>query len=460
MRKTHNSQPSLTYPWLDLDHAQELKALSDLLDEHPKILDLVLQDLSPGILLRSATQPAKGACGMTAEQVFRALLLKQMKGFSYRELHFHLADSQTYRTFCRLGFADKLPSYPALCRNIKHLRAETLEAINRVLLESARDRGIEKGSTVRVDCTVVESNIHPPADSQQLWDCIRVLTRLMGRVQDYLPAGTFVFSNRKKRAKRRCREISTTDNKQIRRKAYQDLLLVTKEVSAMARQARELLDSQGVVQSLLDVVRQEALSLELRHYLELTDRVFDQAYRRVIRGESIPASEKIVSIFEEHTDVIRKDRRDTYYGHKICLTAGKSSMILDCRILDGNPADVTLALESVARQVEIYDRSPRQAVFDGGFASKENLQEIKALGPRDVVFTKGRFLKISDMAKSTWVYRNLRRFRAGIEGCISFLKRVFGLQRCTWRSLPSFKAYVWSSIVACNCLLMARAALQ
>jgi len=300
---------------------------------------------------------------MTAEQVFRALILKQMMGFSYRELRFHLADSQTYRTFCRLGFSQKLPSKSVLSGNIKRLRAETLEEINRLLVKSACDQGIEKGSKVRVDCTVVETNIHPPSDSQQLWDCIRVLTRLMGRVRDFLPAGIFVFSDRKKRAKRRCREIATTGNKQVRQVAYRDLLRVTEDVVAMAGQAHDRLYSDAVPKTLFDIARQEGLGHDLQHFLALTDRVRDQTRRRVLHGESIPASEKIVSIFEEHTDVIRKDYRDTYYGHKICLTAGKSSMILDCKLLDGNPADATLALDAVARLAQIYGRPPSQVVF-------------------------------------------------------------------------------------------------
>lgn len=450
MRKTRDSQPSLTYSWLDLDHAKELKALSALLDKHPRLLELVLQDLS------GDGQKPVGAEGMSAEQVFRALLLKQMKGYSYRELHFHLADSQTYRTFCRVGFAQKVPSKSALCSNIKRLRAETLEEINRQLVRIARDLGIETGSKVRVDCTVTETNIHEPADSHQLWDCIRVLTRLMGRVQKLLPTGTFVFPNRKRRAKRRCREIATTRNKGLRVKAYRDLMKVTREVSNRALKALDQVEK-FVATDFLAVARQEALKHELLHFLGLTQRVLDQTLRRVVKGESIPASEKIVSIFEEHTDVIRKDYRDTYYGHKICLTGGKSSMILDCQILDGNPGDVTLAVSTMERHQSIYGRAPRQAVFDGAFASRSNLKEIKDLGVQDVAFSKGRSLKISDMAKSTWVYRNLRRFRAGIEGCISFLKRAFGLDRCTWRTLPSFKSYVWSSVIACNLLLMARA---
>ena len=182
----------------------------------------------------------------------------------------------------------------------------------------------------------------------------------------------------------------------------------------------------------------------------------DQSRRRVLEGESVPVSEKIVSIFEEHTDIIRKDRRETLYGHKICLTGGASSMILDCTVLQGNPADATLAKTMVDRQVEIYARPPRQIVFDGGFASKMNLSEIKTAGVKDVAFSKSRGMEIGDMVKSAWVYKRLRDFRAGIEGNISFLKRVFGLGRCTWKSWSSFQSYVWSSIFSFNLLVLAR----
>jgi IS5 family transposase len=182
----------------------------------------------------------------------------------------------------------------------------------------------------------------------------------------------------------------------------------------------------------------------------------DQTRRRVLEGESVPAEEKIVSIFEEHTDIIRKDNRETFYGHKICLTGGGSSMILDCTVLEGNPADSTLAKTMADRQVEIFSRPPRQIAFDGGFASKVNLSEIKALGVQDVAFSKHRGLEIGAMVKSSWVYKRLRDFRAGIEGNISFLKRVFGLDRCTWKSWESFQSYVWGSIVSFNLLVFAR----
>jgi IS5 family transposase len=210
----------------------------------------------------------------------------------------------------------------------------------------------------------------------------------------------------------------------------------------------------------LDSKQANALAAELEHYLPLVELVISQTERRVIAGEKVPASEKIVSIFEDHADVIVKDRRETYYGHKVFLTTGKSGLFLDCVIASGNPADSSQAIAMIERQEKLYEQPPRQAAFDGGFASKDNLITIKSIGVDDVAFSKKRGLQVLDMAKSSWVYRRLRDFRAGIEGMISFLKRCFGLDRCTWRSLESFRSYVWGSIVSANLLLMTRHAME
>lgn len=453
MREARKTQSSLRETWLDLDHAKELESMSRLLDAHPTIAELIWQDL-PG----TGAQTTRGAEGLSAEQVLRILVVKQLNGFSYRALAFHLADSRSYQTFCRLGLLDKLPTKSALQANLKALKPATLEAINRMLLGAAQQAKVEMGRTVRTDCTVVESNIHDPKDSELLWDCVRVLSRLLGRARDLLGTDKVEFGNRTRRAKRRRKEIAYAKNDQERQPAYQDLLRITTEVYGHGLKVRDLLRGAQVLNSLglLEALAAKRVAEEFDRFLPLTQRVMDQTQRRVLEGESVPAGEKIVSIFEDHTDIIRKDRRETLYGHKICLTSGASSLILDCKVLEGNPADSTLAKVMVERQSEIYSRPPRQIVFDGGFASKMNLSEIKALGVQDVAFSKGRGLAIGDMVKSTWVYRRLRDFRAGIEGNISFLKRVFGLDRCSWKSRPSFQSYVWGSILSFNLLVLAR----
>jgi IS5 family transposase len=451
MRKTHHHQPSLIEPWLDLEHAKELQAISEILDKRPEINELILHDLQRAAGSREPT----GAHGLSAEQVMRALIVKQLNSFSYRDLAFHLADSRSYQTFCRIGLGETPPSKSALQATIKALSAETLERINRILVRGAVGSKVESGRTVRVDCTVVESNIHRPVDSEQLWDSVRVVVRLMKKARKVLGSELIVFSDRTRRAKRCRYEINNTHLQRKREPAYRDLLKVANETYAFGIQVRQVLaqphDIDPVSAGILD-----AVAGKLDRYLPLMHRVIDQTHRRIVESEKVPATDKVLSIFEDHTDVISKGGRDTFYGHKICLTAGRSSMVLDCVVLDGNPADSTLSVEMIKRQVKLYGRAPKQAVFDGAFASAANLESIKDIkGVQDVVFCKGN-LAISDMAKSSWVYRSLRKFRAGIEGIISFLKRTFGLDRCTWRSRASFHSYVWSSILTCNLMVMAR----
>jgi IS5 family transposase len=452
MRKTYKVQASLLEPYLDVEPARELETMSAIIDSLPHVNALVLQDLRRASRLSGNDV---GCGGMSAEQVLRAAVVKQMNQFSYRELAFHITDSRSYRTFCRLGITETPPSRSTLAANIKALRPQTLEKINRELVFAASKAKIEKGKKVRVDCTVVESNIHPPTDSGLLNDCVRVLTRLMGRAQELLGRDVAVFPNRTRRAKRRWLGVLNAKDKNQRQKHYRDLLKVTEETQRSALRIKKILDGSESLSS-VDRVVADAVSKELARVSELTHKVKDQTHRRVIGGEKVPAEDKIVSIFEDHTDIIRKDRRETLYGHKVCLTGGASSMILDCVVLEGNPADSTLAEMMIERQIELYNQAPRQVAFDGAFSSKPNLEAIKDKNVEDVAFTKSKGLEVKDMVKSSWVYRSLRRFRNGIEGVISFLKRVFGLDRCTWRSLDSFKSYVWGSIVAFNLLVMAR----
>jgi IS5 family transposase len=241
--------------------------------------------------------------------------------------------------------------------------------------------------------------------------------------------------------------IQHTGSPSKRKAAYRDLLKVAGKSVGYAQRA---------IEHLAGLPEAEKLVGELAHYTGLLEQVMDQTRRRVLDGEKVPASEKLVSLFEPHTDIIRKDRRDTLYGHKIFLTGGASGLILDCKIEAGNPADASLALPMLERQTTLYGRPPRQAALDGGFASKDNLKDAKVLGIADVCFQKKRGLKVSEMTRSSWVYKRLRDFRAGIEGLISFLKRAFGLDRCTWQGAESFESYVQASVLAANLLTLAR----
>ncbi len=448
MREKWPKQMPLMAHILDHPQSKELEVISGIIDAKPTICEYILQDLNRG---KSKTQRA-GAKGMSAEQVLRFIIVKVLFGFTYEELAFHIVDSQSLRWFCRIGMAEEGFKKSALNRNIKAISDQTWEMINRDILGYAKKEGIEKGRKVRTDCTCVESNIHQPWDSTLLGDCVRVLTRLIVRSRDEFGLKVPQFSNHNRRAKRRMLAVMNAKGKKPRKAAYVDLLKITGKVRGYAHTAAQMIKKSVLAPSAI------ALFAQINHYAELTEKVIDQTHRRVVLGQSVAAADKVVSIFEPHTDVIVKDRRDVIFGHKICLTGGASNLILDCLIVEGNPADVDLAIPMLDRQKEIYGRYPLKVCFDGGFASKDNLKQAKAASRKikDVCFAKKRGLKETDMCRSEYVYHRLRRFRAGIESGISWLKRSMGLARCMWKGWYGFKSYVWSSIVAANLLTIAR----
>ena len=450
MRKSLLEQLSLTPVPIAHVHAQELAAMAALLERLPEAVALVHEDLS----FRGGRRvdPSKGRDGMAAEQVLRVAVLKQHTGLSYERLAFALADSSTYRGFCRLGYEQKPPTRSALQKNIKRVSATTWEKINQMVVRQAQALGVERGTKVRTDCLVVESNIHHPTDSSLLWDCVRVLARVMKRAQESFG---LTFVNHRLRAKRRALEISNAKSADERKSLYRDLLATTEATLEQAEVIGKQL-AHVACSDTKQLVVATALVEEIRHFVPLVNQVLSQTERRILRDESVPATEKVVSIFEPHTDIIIKDNRDTEYGHKICLTTGASALITDVVVEQGNPADYTLATKMMQRQTATFGRPPKQASFDGDFAAKTNLAQIKALGVTDVAFHKRRGLDVEDMTSSARVFKKLRAFRAGIEGTISFLKRVFGLERCTWRSFESFKAYVQASVLSCNLLVIAR----
>ena len=334
MRKKYQKQMPLMPSNIEHPRAKELERISQILDSIPTIVDMVLQDLTHGVKHSNC-----GAEGMTAEQVLRAAIIKQTEGFSYNELAFHIVDSNTYRNFCRIGLVDKGFKKSALCKNIKALSPETWESINRLLGAYGEDKDIEKGKEARIDCTVVCSNIHEPTDSSLLWDSTRVLTRILNKMKEGLVAD-ILFTDHTRRAKRRSLQILNAKSKKARVKPYKDLLKITGKTVSYSKSAAAVLESYGFTDT-RDMALAVATLKDFEELIPLAEKVIDQTTRRILHDEKVPAQEKIFSIFEPHTDIIIKDRRDEYYGHKVCLTGGSSNFISDCLIVDGNPADTS-----------------------------------------------------------------------------------------------------------------------
>lgn len=195
---------------------------------------------------------------------------------------------------------------------------------------------------------------------------------------------------------------------------------------------------------------------ELRTYIPRAKKVIMQAYRRVVKGEQVPANEKLVSIFEEHSDIIVKGFRDVVFGHKVSITTGKSCLILKLNVLEGNPKDSTLVPRMLADHCATFDQAPQRAAFDGCFASIANRDLLKQAGTQEITFSKNLGMALDSLVSSPKVNRMLLRFRAGVEGCISFLKRIFSFRRVLDRSKETFKATLQLGAAACNLTLLAR----
>src|ERR1041384_3539104 len=215
------------------DHVRELAAVRAILDAHPEFARWVQADLLAGGIAAD-----RGRDGMSGEKVLRALIIKQANGFSYEQLAFHLADSQSYRAFCLIGVAEKPPKKSTLQRNIKLVRPETLERVNRGLVEYAQKHGIEDGKRLRSDSTVIEAAIHEPTDSRLLVDCVRVLTRWLREAREYV---ALTYTNHHRRAKRRALAIQHAPKAEQRLVLYRDLVKVAEDTVEAARLAVEKL---------------------------------------------------------------------------------------------------------------------------------------------------------------------------------------------------------------------------
>jgi len=304
--------------------------------------------------------------------------------------------------------------------------------------------------SLRIDSTVVASNIAPPLDSQLLNDGVRVLSRSMAACKNTL-AVRIRFVDQRKRSKSLAFRIFNA--KKAEKSALYPKLL--------ACAATAIKQSSRAIESVRHATtRNDKAALRWIDRIEqvqsLLRTVIDQTQRRVLSGESVPASEKIVSLFEPHTDIIIKSLRDVQYGHKVNLATQGDGFITYLRIEEGNPADKKLFMPVLAAYQEDYARLPLEVVADGGYASQVNVRGGRLAGIKRVVFNKPVGLSLGDMGVKRKTFERLRNFRAGIEGNISELKRAFGASKATWKGLDGFKAFVWSSALSYNLIRMTR----
>jgi transposase, IS5 family len=442
MRETRTAQTSIFDFYSQHEFSDFLRSLSDLLDSHPELLKLMEKDL-----LTDGPQ-ATGRKGLSVESIFRCMLLKQITGVSYEMLAFHLTDSHSYRAFARLD-RNSHPGKSVLSCNIRRLRVETLEKIFRELSEKIFDKGTINIDLLRLDSTVVKSNIAPPMDSHLLDDGIRVLSRYFAKSRDCTGVKLQLTDYRKKS---RSLAASIFYAKKAEKDAlYEELVPLAWKVIIQSERAIK----QVKQQCNSDVLSQPWIE-QVEHYQHLLKKVIDQTQRRVFNDEDVPATEKIVSLFEPHTDIIIKGSRDIEYGHKINLATDKSGLITAMMIENGNPKDTELFIPLLEQYQSLYGCTPNTTIADGGYASQDNIDRGKAMGIKRVAFHKKNGLTLKAMGIQEKTLKKLKNFRAGIEGNISELKRAFGAGKALWKGEEGFMAYVWSSVISYNITRLVR----
>jgi len=450
MRLLKKLQLFLTPAKVACDRSQELEEMGRILEE-VKGLSGVYQQILRDI--NGEKKRTTGREGVTAEQVLKLGLLRKRHGLTYREMATATQDSLSMRRFLNLP-PEKGLSRSAIQNNLKKVKDTTWEQANTCLLKYAREQKIETGQVVRGDTTTVETNIHYPTDASLLNDVVRVLSRnladarqIIGKRADY--------TDHRRRAKGKLYRINNAHGEEKRRPMYLELIRVTRETVADAARLLPVIEKYPC-SDLMDGLKLDAVVTELKTHIPRGKTVIDQAYRRVVKREDVPASEKIVSIFEEHTDIIVKGFRDVVFGHKVMLTTGVSGLLLTLRVLDGNPKDSTLVPATLSKLIELNGKAPGAAAFDGCFASRENRDVAKAAGVDELTFSKNGSLDLTSLVSSTVMHKALVKFRAGVEGCISFLKRIFGWSRVFDRGKETFASALHLAGLAYNLTLLAR----
>jgi transposase, IS5 family len=413
----------------------------DTLLEDEGLVDRVAEALAR----RHPQSQRRGRLGTPAAVVLRMLILKHLHDWSFDECEREVRGSLVYRAFCRID-GERVPDAKTLIRLAHLLDEPVLKDLLAHLVTLGRARRVIQGRRLRVDTTVVETNIHYPTDATLLADGVRVLTRGLQRLGQHVRQRArsvahrvFEIAQRSRTAGSRAAPKVREQSKARMKRLYQGLLGITRAVIRQAEAAAAR-------------PRGEPLAVQLSITLELVKRVVAQTRARVLRGD-VHFPGKVVSLFESHTEIIRKGKlaKPTEFGRLVKIQEAEAQFITDYEVCERGQADRALWAPSLDRHITLFDHAPRLAVADGGFASRSNERAAQDRGVRHVVLPR------QPRATRSRAARAALRWRTGSEGRISALKRRHGLRRCRYRGLSGMQRWVGLGVLANDLLVLARA---
>ena len=454
-------EPQLSFADLELSRLgvhldPTLQGIGAFLDQHSALIEHVRLDLERGL-----KKPGTGRNGIAPSQTLRSLTLMRVKNWDYRELRERINDGYTLRGFTQFD-THLVPKHDAFNRAFNRLTPATLEAINQAVVQAAVQLGLEDGKKLRVDTTVVETNIHYPTDGTLLWDSVRTITRLVKELHDKLPNGVKGFTNRTRSARRRMQQIqrmTAPQRQQQQETKYRELLRITGQVVHNARQIVEQTKGTAGIDAVAGLVIDQ-LRQQITACCDLADRVIDQTRRRVLQGEQVPSEQKVYSIFEPHTDLIKRGKvlKPVEFGHKVFLAESAQGLITDYRVLQGNPADSDHVQASLERHQQTFEHPPEWYAGDRGFYSADNVQRCHVAEVAEVCIPQrgGKKTEEQEALERSPAFKKAQRFRVGIEGRISVLFRGRGMKRCRAKGRDRFEMLVGAAVLANNLMRIAQ----
>ncbi len=431
----------------------ELKKIDEYLEDE-KLYRMIRADLSK----RYPKTKETGRNSTPVDVVLRMLVVKRLYGYSYEETERTVRDSLSLRAFCRVYLND-VPDDTTLIRWANLVQPKTLEKFNQRIMQLAVARKVTQGRKLRTDGTMVESNIRAPSDNRLLADGVRVLARTVVRARKLVKQVVQeTFEDFTQTAKQLARQIGETLRKKTDaaksagRQQYQELLEITRQTVEWARHTQKQLHKHQEQKT-------KRLVKILETFLPRTQQVIDQTTQRILQGEQLPAQEKIVSLFEAHTNIIRrgKESRPVEYGHKVWLNEVEGGLVSHYSILDGNPSDEQQWKPSLKAHLKTFHQPPQQASGDRGLFSESNEQLAHDLGVKRIILPQRGYRSKARLKHEhkAWFVKG-RHWHAGVEGRISVLKRAHDLGRCLAHGLTGFQCWVGWGVIAGNLAVLGR----
>jgi IS5 family transposase len=445
-------------PALTLSFEPVLARLDTLLDD-----DAIFQAVRRDLARRRPHTRETGRPSTPVEVILRLLIVRRLYGWSYAQTEHLVGDSLILRQFCRLGL-ERVPDDTTLLRWANLIQPATLAHLLDHVVELARQLKVTRGRKLRVDSTVVQTPVHYPTDSSLLADGVRMLGRLVRRarptVQERLAGVRCAFRTRTRSARRQLRRIHRLARRKgeaaaaEQREAYARLCRIARQVVRQAERVRQVLADGGGE----GAGRRVAGALD--RLLPLVRRVIEQAERRVLRGEAVPASEKVASLVEPHTAILprHKPGQPVDIGRKPWLAEADGGVVTQARLLEGAPPDAAEVEPSVDRHRRQFGRAPRLLTGDRGCSTATVRRRVEAAGVERVALPHtGPPTAASRRRERQRWFRRGYRWRAGIEGRIGVLQRVYGLDRCPDHGADGLERWVGLGILTANLLTIARA---